>query len=292
MTIRNPVEWGYHSGRDAFSSMAANARAMHRRDGLTDPAPEVRTIGMDAIGRSLSRGMADFGACRSDVMLIALIYPLAGLLLIRLAAGTELLPLAFPLLSGFALIGPFAASGLYAMSRQRERGERPSWTDAFNVFTAPAAAGFLVLGAVLAALFAAWLIAAQAIYAMTLGPAAPASVEAFASDVFYTAAGWTMIVVGMGVGALFALAALAVSVVSFPLMIDRRVGPVTAIRTSLAAVTKNPGPMLGWGITVALALALGALPALLGLIVVMPVLGHATWHLYREVVEPAALPEA
>ena len=112
----------------------------------------------------------------------------------------------------------------------------------------------------------------------------PASAAGFVRDVFTTAAGWTMIGVGIGIGFLFAAAVLAISVVSVPLMLDRDVGLAHAIGTSLRAVMANPGPMAVWGLVVALALVLGSIPLFLGLIVVMPVLGHATWHLYRRIV--------
>ena len=103
-------------------------------------------------------------------------------------------------------------------------------------------------------------------------------------DVFTTGAGWAMIVAGNTVGFLFAVLVLTISVVSFPLLLDRDVGLYTAVATSVRAVVKNPGPMAVWGLIVAVGLAVGSLPALLGLVFVMPILGHATWHLYRKVV--------
>jgi uncharacterized membrane protein len=129
-----------------------------------------------------------------------------------------------------------------------------------------------------------WLAAAQAIYLVTLGPEPPASIGAFVRDVFTTRPGWALIVVGMGVGFLFAVLVLTISVVSFPLLLDRNVGLCAAVATSIRAVATNPGPMIAWGLIVAASLAIGSIPLLLGLIVVMPVLGHATWHLYRKVV--------
>src|SRR5262245_18446735 len=125
------------------------------------------------------------------------------------------------------------------------------------------------------------------IYERTLGPEPQASIAAFVRDVFTTRAGWAMIAVGLGVGPLFALLMLAISVVSFPLILDRDVGLRTAVLTSISAVTANPGPMAVWGLIVAVGLVIGSIPAFLGLIIVMPVLGHATWHLYRKVVEPS-----
>jgi uncharacterized membrane protein len=159
-----------------------------------------------------------------------------------------------------------------------------SWTNAFDVLRAPAVGAIAVLGLILVLIFLAWLAAAWAMYALTLGPQSPQSFGLFLHDVFMTSAGRTMIVVGIGVGFLFALLAMTISIVSFPLLLDRDIGLDSAIKTSARAVMTNPGPMAVWGVIVAGALVLGSLPLFLGLVVVIPVLGHATWHLYRKLV--------
>jgi uncharacterized membrane protein len=232
----------------------------------------------------LARGLGDFGAYRTDVIFICVIYPVVGLVLARLAFGYDMLPLLFPLASGFALVGPVAAVGLYEMSRRREQGVSITWADAFGVVSSPAFGAIAVLGLLLLAIFLLWLVAAYAIYEVTLGPEPPASIDLFIRDVFTTNAGWALIGVGVGVGFLFALLVLAISVVSFPLLLDRDVGLGTAVRTSVRAVVANPGPMAIWGLIVAGGLVIGSIPLFIGLVVVMPVLGHATWHLYRKVV--------
>ena len=248
------------------------------------PLPAVRRIELADLRDALGKGLSDLGAYRSDVVFLCIIYPIAGLVLAWLVSGYDMLPLLFPLASGFALIGPVAAVGLYEISRRREQGVDITWADAFGVVRAPAFGAILVLGLVLLAIFLLWLAAAQAIYLVTLGPEAPASIGAFVRDVFTTRAGWALIVVGVGVGFLFALLVLTISVVSFPLLLDRDVGLYTAVATSVRAVAANPGPMAAWGLIVAGGLVIGSIPVLLGLIIVMPVLGHATWHLYRKVV--------
>jgi uncharacterized membrane protein len=284
MTIRNPIEWGWAHLHDAALAVGSASRAVGRVNvGSPAAPPAVRRITTDDIRDALARGVDDFGAHRTDVIFLALIYPLAGLLLARVAFGYDMLPLLFPLASGFALIGPVAAVGLYEMSRRREQGAVIGWGDAFGVVRSPSFAAIAVLGIILLAIFVLWMVAADLIYAATLGPQPPASLGQFAHDVIATPAGWAMIVVGMGVGFVFAVAVLAISVVSFPLLLDREVGLGAAIATSVRAVAANPGPMALWGIIVSAGLVLGSIPLLVGLIVVMPVLGHATWHLYRKV---------
>lgn len=283
--IRNPISWS--AGQAKLTTLAAKSVGhafLHTEVDLNIPRPEVRRITVSDLKDVLIDGLRDFAAYRMDVLFICLIYPLAGLVLARFTLDYGMLPLLFPLISGFALIGPFAAAGLYEMSRRLEQGKPVSWIDAFGVFGSPSIAAIIKLGLLLTGIFLLWLVAAMAIYRLTLGPAMPTSISSFVTAVFTTPAGWTLIGVGVGVGFLFALIVLAISVVSFPLLLDRRVSISTAVRTSVRAVMLNPVPMLVWGLIVAGALVLGALPVLIGLIVVMPVLGHATWHLYRKVV--------
>jgi uncharacterized membrane protein len=143
-----------------------------------------------------------------------------------------------------------------------------------------------VLGLMLVALFLVWIAVAQAIYVANFGYTPAASMPDFVHQVLTTAAGWTLIIVGNGIGFLFAVAVLTLGVVSFPLLLDRDVGAATALLTSIRAVMANPFVIGVWGFIVAALLLLGSIPAFLGLAVVMPVLGHATWHLYRKLIEP------
>ena len=247
--------------------------------------PVVRRISAADIGDALAKGLKDFGACRTDVIFLCLLYPVAGLIISRMAFSYGMVALIFPLIAGFALIAPLFGVGLYEISRRRERGLETSWTDAFGVARSPAIGSILVMGLLLLAIFCVWLFAANLLYTVTLGPDVPVSMTAFARDALTTPPGWTMIGVGIGVGFLFALAVLLISVVSFPLLLDRNVGVGAAIATSVRAVRANPGPMAMWGLIIAASLVVGAIPLLIGLAVVLPVLGHATWHLYRKVVD-------
>jgi uncharacterized membrane protein len=253
--------------------------------------PVIRTIGLSDLTRALRLGWEDFKAVPSHAIILCAIYPVLGLVLARTVLGYSVLPLLFPLAAGFALLGPFAALGLYELSRRRERGEEASAWDAVDVLRSPSFGAMLGLGTLLLALFVTWVATAQAIYVATFGYEAAAGIPDFARRVLTTPQGWWLIVAGCGVGFLFAVVALCVSVVSFPLMLDRHAGAGDAMVTSLRAVARNPVPMAAWGLIVAVLLVLGSLPFFLGLAVVIPLLGHATWHLYREVIEPELNPQ-
>lgn len=286
-TIGNPGSWGVGQ----VQALGRFIAGVVDRLGRGDPAeagrmPAIRRIETEDLREALRRGLDDFAASRSDVIFLCLLYPVIGIVLAWFAFDRELLPLLFPVMSGFALVGPLAAVGLYEMSRRREQGHEIGWTDAFRIVRSPSFGAILVLGLLLLALFVVWILAAGGIYALTLGPEPPASLGAFLRAVFTTGPGWAMIVLGMGAGFLFAALVLAASLVSFPLLLDREVGLPAAVGTSLRVALASPGPVAVWGLVVALGLALGSLPAFLGLVVVIPVLGHATWHLYRRAVVP------
>jgi uncharacterized membrane protein len=247
--------------------------------------PVVRTIGTADLIDALAKGLADFKAVPTHLVFLCLIYPIVTLLFARAAAGYEVLPFVFPLLAGYTLIGPLVATGMYELSRRREQGLDGSWMRTFDVLQSPSLLAIATLGVGLMVIYFAWLGAAWAIYVLTLGAGVPESVGAFVGQVFATPAGWALIIVGSGVGFLFAALVFSLSVVSFPMLLDRPVGVMTAVQTSIRAVLANPLTMAIWGLIVAASLLLGALPLFVGLAVVLPVLGHATWHVYRKVVE-------
>jgi len=250
----------------------------------------IRRITPSDLRHALARGVDDFVAMPSHAVFLCVIYPLLGLFLIAMTLGNSMLPLAFPIAAGFALVGPLAAIGLYELSRRREAGLDSSTSHAFDVLHSPSLGAIVALGLLLMAIFLIWLAVADAIYIANFGYHGPDSIGAFISDVFDTRAGWMLIVVGTGVGFLFAVLVLTISAISFPLLLDRDVGAAVAVLTSIRVVAKNPLTMALWGFIVAAALAVGSIPFFLGLTVVMPVLGHATWHLYRRAVEPDADP--
>ena len=244
----------------------------------------VRRISLADLREALRLGVEDFYAMPTHAMFLAALYPILGLLLARLAFGYSVLPLLYPLAAGFALVGPLAALGLYELSRRREAGLPVSASHALNVVQSSSIGALVALGVLLLGIFVLWIAFANAIYIANFGYAPPASIGGFVHDVLTTRAGWNLIVVGSAVGFLLAVVVLAISVVSFPLLLDRDVGAAVALSTSLRVVAKNPLTMAAWGLIVAGLLLLGSLPVLLGLTIVMPVLGHATWHLYRKAV--------
>lgn len=246
--------------------------------------PEVRKISTDDLRDVLARGYADFMTIPTHLFILGLIYPILGVFLASSAFGYDLLPLLFPLVSGFALIGPFAGIGLYEMSRRREAGIPPTYQDAIEVFRSPAIGSLIGMGLVLVVIFVLWLLAANTVFNLTIGRSPNEAYGEWLREIFFTPKGWALIVIGNLVGFVFAVLVLMISVVSFPLILDRRVGVATAIATSRRAVLANPFTMAMWGLIVAGLLALGSIPVFIGLAVVMPVLGHATWHLYRKVV--------
>jgi uncharacterized membrane protein len=280
--VENPLEFIFERASWAASDVRRGVQAPPLHHAAAVPA--IRRIELSDLWAALREGLRDLGVARSDVIFIAIFYPLAGLVLGRLMASMNMLPLVAPLVSGFALLGPVAAVGLYEISRRLEAGEPVSWSTPFEVRKSPAFTSILAFGAILAMVFFAWLAVAWGIFALTVGPEAPTSIGSFLSDVFGTGAGWAMIIVGTAVGAAFAALTFAISAISVPLMLDRDVGVGPAMRASIAAVRTNPKPMLVWGLVIAAALVLGSLPALIGLMFVLPLFGHASWRLYRKLV--------
>lgn len=254
----------------------------HRHASAAEPA--IRRIGPGDLLAALAEGWRDFLATPTQLVFLALIYPIVGVLAARAAWGGSLMPLFFPLVSGFALVGPVAALGIYELSRRRERGMPVSALDALDVRYSPALPSILTLGVLLLAVFVVWIAAAREVLLATLGAGPLGTPLEFWHRVTGTAEGWRLILLGNGVGFLFAALVLSITVVSFPLLLDRLVGIDVAVRTSLRAVAANPLPMALWGLIVAALLAAGCALLFAGLAVAIPVLGHATWHLYRRVV--------
>ena len=247
---------------------------------------KVRKISVSDLVDALKRGVDDFMVKPSHIVFLCMIYPVVGVVLAAWTSGNNALPLLFPLVSGFALIGPFAAIGLYEISRRREGGLDTSWNHAFEIRNSPALPSIAAVGIMLFVIFIAWLLTAQIFYQQLFGPAPPESISGFFNEIFATGRGWTLIVFGHAIGFVFAVIVLCTTVVAFPLLLDRDVGAYEAIHTSVRVVMANPVTMAIWGLMVAVGLIIGSLPLFAGLAVVLPILGHATWHVYRKAIEP------
>lgn len=235
---------------------------------------------------ALRQGFADFWAMPTHLIFLGLIYPILGIVFAGLAFGYNMLPLLFPLMSGFALIGPFAAITLYELSRRREQGMDISWNAVAGILRLPSIGSILGLGLLLLVIFLFWLATAQSLYQSLFGWHAPASLWSFSREILQTHNGRLLMVLGNGIGFIFSLVVFAISAISFPLLLDRDVGAAVAVQTSVKAILANPGTMALWALTIVALLIVGFIPAFIGLAVVLPVLGHATWHLYRKLVEP------
>lgn len=250
--------------------------------------PHIRRLSPADLRAALAEGWADFLVRPSHYVFLALVYPVAGLILTRAALHAALVPLVYPLIVTFALIGPVALAGVFELSRRIEAGEHPGLTDALAVLRQPLLGRILAVAALLVGLAALWLVAAWVVFQLTLGGAFgdvyPRRLDAFLVAALTTAPGWQMVVWGNLLALIFAALALAIGVFSVPMLVDGEESPSRAVLTSLRAVAANPGPMALWGVIVAAGLALGALTLFVGLIVVLPVLGHATWRLYRRTI--------
>jgi uncharacterized membrane protein len=261
--------------------MATTMQAVPGQAGA--PALGVRHIEPAELKQIVAKGLDDFLAMPTFAVFIVIIYPVIGLALLTMIFGYNLLHLVFPMVAGFPLVGPLAAVGLYELSRRRERGLPVSFVSLFGI-SRPRLRALFRFGLLLMALLVVWLASAMLLFQLTFGDWAPRTFGELVERVFTTPQGWTLILAGCAVGFVLAATAFAISVVSGPLLIDRDVGVGTAVQTSFRAVQASPAAMALWALIIAIALALGSLPFLIGLAVVLPILGHATWHLYRHVV--------
>jgi uncharacterized membrane protein len=261
------------------------AKVAENRDDAASPGPiEIRTVGLNELLPALKEGFDDLRELRTDQITIAMLFPLAGLAVAGVVADRALLPFLFPAASGFALIGPLATLWYAALSRGRELYGEDAASHPLQLFFGPRGRSLRILGGVAILLFLFWNAAAGIIYELTLGRSSEKSSAFFLTRVLTTRAGWEMIVVGCGAGVIFAITAVAIGCVSFPLALDKPVTASEAISVSLKAMAQNPLFMLGWGVVIVVGLVIGAIPGLLGLAVTLPVLGHATWHVYRRIV--------
>lgn len=247
---------------------------------------QTRKITLRDLWGALRSGYDDYGANFGTFFVLIAFYFMSALVIALFATEQALWYLAFPMVAGFNLLGPIVATAFFEMSRQREMGRTPNWMNAFSFIHTHSFAPILALTIVMMVLYVGWLSMAELIYFGTFGDRSPASLGEFIEQLFSTRHGAALISYGNLVGFLFAFAALAISVVAFPLALDKPVTSVTAISVSVRAVSSNAYVMAVWGLLVVALLLIGALFFLIGLAFTLPILGHATWHLYRKLVVP------
>ena len=253
---------------------------------VTSGEIEICKIGVKDLWDALMEGIEDFNFKPTIIVFLFVFYPLIALAVTLFSLNQNLMHLAFPIVAGFTLFGPVVLVCLYEMSRYRERGLDVTWRSAFDFVHSSSFATILALSVLMMLLYVAWLFMAQFIYIGRFGAVPFSSFSDFMTQVFTTRNGAGLIMYGTAIGFIFAVVALSISVVSFPLALDKPVSSVTAIKTSIKAVFTNPLIMALWGLIVSVLLIAGTLTLLIGLIVVVPILGHATWHLYRKLIKP------
>ena len=244
----------------------------------------VRRIAQADLDWALAEGWKDFRARRGDVLLLPIVYTVAGLLAAALCLNETFLPFVFPLMAGVSILGPAAAVGFYELARRREQNLPSDWTHFLDPLRGRGRMKLALLTLGLLALFAAWVLIAALIHGQTLGRLGSLGLADFFRDMVSTPQGWALIIAGNLAGFIFAVAALVLTMVSFPMIVDKPASATTAVLTSIRAARANPAAVAGWGLRVAGLLVLGSLPLFAALPVVIPVLGYATWHLYTRLV--------
>jgi uncharacterized membrane protein len=256
------------------------------------PPPAVNQLDLSDIADAAGRGMADFRAWPKFGLVFGGLYALGGILVMMTAAAYEMIYISYPLATGFALIGPFIATGLYEVSRKAELGETPQFGEVFSVIFEQRKRELGWMAFVVLFVFIMWMYQVRLLLALFLGFEPIATLPDFLTTIFTTPNGLMFLAVGHVVGAILAMVLFSLSVIPFPMLLDRDVDFITAMVTSVQVVVKNPLPMLGWAMVVTALLIVACIPMFLGLIVVLPILGHTTWHLYRKAVAPEASGEA
>lgn len=249
--------------------------------------PTIHHITPGDILDSLEAGIRDFRAAPKYGVFFGLSYAIAGWVITAALFQYDLPYLAYPLATGFALIAPFTAAGLYYISRRLERGEQITWSGVLGAIRHASIRELAWMAVVTVFTLIIWLDIAAFLFFAFMGFGGTAG-DQLVHNILATPTGWTFLLIGNVIGAILATMVFSYSVVSFPMLFDRDVDFVTAMVTSVKAVLQNPRAMGFWALTIAVLLLLSIASLFVGLIVVLPMLGHTTWHVYRRTVGPTA----
>lgn len=239
------------------------------------------------ITASLKAGFADFLARPVMSGFFGLFYAIFGILMVWSLVWLGKIWMIIPAIVGFPLVAPFAAAGLYEMSRRMQRGEDFGWSDILTVIARQSKREMGWMAFVTLFIFWVWMYQVRLWLALILQDASFSDFEGFWTTVFFTPQGWTFLAIGTCAGAFLSAVLFTVTVVAMPMLLEREIDFVSAMLTSIRAVTKSPAVMLCWAAIIAVTMLVSLVPAFLGLIVTLPVLGHTTWHLYQRAVPPA-----
>lgn len=267
-------------------------QAPDRPSDLPKRPPRVQTIRVGDVVDALEKGLQDFRAAPSFGLFFGGVYALGGMLIVLAASALDMGYISYPLAVGFALIGPFVAVGLYEVSRRRESGEMLDWNGVLGVVVAQRKREMGWMAFVTLFVLVVWMYQVRILIALFIGLRAPTSINEFVAVVLGTPEGLTFLAVGHVIGAAMALVLFSLTVVSFPILLEREIDFVTAMITSVRAVVSNPLPMIGWAFVIMILLLVAIGPFFIGLFVALPILGHTTWHLYRKLVAPEDEPDS
>lgn len=267
-------------GQDLLAQEQGNIEAPSR------PDPVVRTIEFSDITEALAAGLRDLRAAPVYGLTFGALYCLGGILTLATASALNMPYLTYPLATGFVLIGPLVAIGLYEVSRLLEQGKPLSWSALWTAIWGQAGKEIGWMCFVVLFVTTMWLYQVRLLLALFLGNESISTMADFFRVVITTSQGWLFLGVGHVIGAILSVILFSLTVVSFPILLDRSIDFITAMITSVRTVVANPVPMLSWAAIIVATLFVASVPLFLGLIIVLPVLGHTTWHLYRRLVAP------
>ena len=248
---------------------------------------EVNRLTAGDVSASLKAGFSDFLARPVLSAFFGLFYAVFGILFVWCLIRFDQIWMVIPAIVGFPLVAPFAAAGLYEMSRRLETGQDFGWSDILTVMADQRNREMGWMAFVTLFVFWVWVYQVRLWLAIILQDASFSDMGGFLDVVFFTPAGWTFLAIGTLVGAALAAVLFSVTVIAMPLLLDRETNFVTAMLTSVRAVTESPVVMLTWAAIISVTMLLSLVPAFLGLVFTLPILGHTTWHLYRRAVPPA-----